>query len=389
MGQLIPSLAELQAMISADKAQVSCPLMRQSVLLLLNGWLTKLQTPHNPVNITPPVITSNADLTNPHPGDILSSTTGTWAPAPTTYQYQWYQRQDFGGGTIILVAIIGATSSTYTIQNSDLPTDPGYTVELLCKVGTNHLMNAVESNHSGDVTPSDPLAGFPFLARWQTHVPGDNALLGNLFQDSGLTTPVTTAGDPVGGFESVLGITANMLQTTNLLRPALAFDTLVPCVSFNGSVSFTTLPDLTVLTEGEIFVLFKPLNTADGNLLYSMSGLGADPATYLPFSGDGKFYDSFGTTVRKDAITASVTSGWNIYNASSKNGEWRNALNGVELFSTATNTASWANAANPVFGGVGATFWTGGKVIAVFLFNAVLTIPQRAAVNAYLASLHP
>lgn len=59
-----------------------------------------------PSNLTAPVITGTA--TN---GQTLTSSNGTWAGNPTSYTYQWKR-----GG----VAISGATSSSYTLTNSDV-----------------------------------------------------------------------------------------------------------------------------------------------------------------------------------------------------------------------------------------------------------------------------
>ena len=60
-----------------------------------------------PVSTTAPVITGT-----PARGSVLTASTGTWAPAGTTYIYQW-QRSSSGSAW---TNISGATGSTYTEQ---------------------------------------------------------------------------------------------------------------------------------------------------------------------------------------------------------------------------------------------------------------------------------
>ncbi len=62
----------------------------------------------NPTNL--PAITGNAVQ-----GDVLTASAGTWTNSPTSYAYQW---QDCTGPTC--TNIPGATSSTYTVQASDV-----------------------------------------------------------------------------------------------------------------------------------------------------------------------------------------------------------------------------------------------------------------------------
>ena len=68
--------------------------------------VSNVVTPVAPVLVTAvPTITGTAAV-----GRILTANTGTWGPAPVTLAYQW-----FGNG----IAIIGATTSTHTLQAGD------------------------------------------------------------------------------------------------------------------------------------------------------------------------------------------------------------------------------------------------------------------------------
>lgn len=232
---------------------------------------------------------------------------------------------------------------------------------------------------------SDPLAGLPFFGRWQTHVPGSNDLLGNLFQDTSFVTPTTIAGNPIGGFRSILGVSTDLTQGLTDNKTTLDFDSGVPVVDCApATAQFFNVPDTSGLTEGEFFLLWKNNVTNDGS---NMMHLGTGQNSFLPFSVNGLTYDSFGTDTRKDAISITYPGGYNIYNSSSKAGEWRNALNGVEQFTAGTNTVAFPS--DGTFGCANMDWAGGGKVIAVFIFSQVLTDPQRALVNSYLNDLKP
>jgi GH25 family lysozyme M1 (1,4-beta-N-acetylmuramidase) len=72
-----------------------------------------------------PVATSLPTVTGtPQAGQTLTSSVGTWSGAPTSFTYQW-RRCDVSGAQCI--AIVGATTSTYTLS----PGDIGSTVSLV------------------------------------------------------------------------------------------------------------------------------------------------------------------------------------------------------------------------------------------------------------------
>jgi large repetitive protein len=65
-----------------------------------------------PANANAPAITGQAVE-----GQQLSTTNGSWTGSPTSYAYQWQDCNSSGGSC---VSISGATSSTYTLQASDV-----------------------------------------------------------------------------------------------------------------------------------------------------------------------------------------------------------------------------------------------------------------------------
>jgi hypothetical protein len=237
-------------------------------------------------------------------------------------------------------------------------------------------------------TINDELLDLTFELRLQTYCLSSMSPIG-LWQDSGHATPSKNAGDFVHYWGDNIGTSVKQaIQTDNTYTPVLQFDVNgIPYLNFSNA--YFTLPDASSLSQGEMFLLYRNNTPTDGNTIYSMSdpAHADDPNTYLPFTGGG-VYDSFGSTTRKNSIPANFYSGYNLYNVSSKNGEWRNALNGVELFSTGTNTVNFSP--QPAYGAVtSGAKWSGGGVVAIFLFSTVLNAATRLRVYKYLSKLKP
>jgi hypothetical protein len=73
--------------------------------------------PLPPINTSAPTISGT-----PQQGQTLTASTGSWADSPTSYAYQW---QDCGA--LLCTDISNATSSTYTLQGSDV----GSTIDVI------------------------------------------------------------------------------------------------------------------------------------------------------------------------------------------------------------------------------------------------------------------
>ena len=113
--------------------------------------------------------------------------------------------------------------------------------------------------------------------------------------------------------------------------------------------------------------------------------------THYPYGPDCLVYDSFATTLRKEALTSptTISNAWNIYSVHSTSGEWKNYVNGALMHSDSGNTY------NNSIGGDDTTLYIGkqtgagnfalkGKVAEVILYNLVLTTPELQQVEAYL-----
>lgn len=76
--------------------------------------------PPTPVNVSLPVLSDGGQgggtLSAPIVGDVLTGSNGTWTGA-VRYTYQW---EDCNSSGLDCAAISGATTSTYTIQSTDV-----------------------------------------------------------------------------------------------------------------------------------------------------------------------------------------------------------------------------------------------------------------------------
>lgn len=112
-----------------------------------------------PVNTALPTVSGT-----PQVGQTLTATTGTWSNTPTSYRYQWQQS---GANPII----IGATSSTYVVQSSD--------------IGINLKVLVYASNANGESTAATSISTAPVTTV------------------SGTPTPVSTSPPGIGGTPQV------------------------------------------------------------------------------------------------------------------------------------------------------------------------------------------
>jgi hypothetical protein len=103
-----------------------------------------------PVNTVAPAVSGMAQQ-----GDTLTTSSGTWSGSPTSYAYQW-QDCDSSGGSC--VSISGATSSSYTLQASDV----GSTIRSLVTATNSGGSTSQSSAPTGVVTSgAAPQVGAP------------------------------------------------------------------------------------------------------------------------------------------------------------------------------------------------------------------------------------
>jgi len=117
-----------------------------------SGTLPQDPTPPAlPAPTLPPVMLGAPTVSgNPVQGDTLTSSTGSWADGPTSYAYQWQDCNTLG----ICASISGATSSSYTLQASDV----GSTIRSVVTATNAGGSTPASSAHTATVTASPPAA---------------------------------------------------------------------------------------------------------------------------------------------------------------------------------------------------------------------------------------
>ncbi len=212
----------------------------------------------DPVNTGSPVLTSNRDVDNPIPGDLLSVTNGTWTLSPT-FTYQW---SGVGEGDIP-----GATDSTYIVDVGDS------SYQLFCKVTAHDGGGSAEenSNTSGYVILNPPaLSASNRLWLRAAAVPGytsDTPLVDN--------DPVTNWRDLSYNIGSGYG-NRDASQSSSL-RPVFKVVSGRPVIRFNGTTQYFDTAIFNLGDNWTGFIVFKPVAPAAlGPMLGSNTGIGSD-----------------------------------------------------------------------------------------------------------------
>lgn len=148
-----------------------------------------------------------------------------------------------------------------------------------------------------------------------------------------------------------------------------------------------TLPDfLTGFTAGDYFAVVQldaSPSTNNGATPLGDWCSGTDDS-YYTFTGDGKIYDQWGTTARKDAITVSGLNSWHLYEVRNAALAWSNYKNGAQLFTTAINTVGWGTAPK-VARVTGSSKFMLGMVAELIFYNSVLSSSDRFnTIHTYL-----
>lgn len=160
-----------------------------------------------------------------------------------------------------------------------------------------------------------------------------------------------------------------------------------PSILLNGTANYYTLPDLSALTSGHVFIVGR--KAADPAASDPKSGgflLGGDPGndTHFPFT-DGAIYSDVGSAGRHtqgDPAASLASAFW--YDVESATNAYTSRVNGTQLFTTATNTVAFPAA--PTFGrsGGGTRFWD-GWLAELIVCGSVQSAAQRGAYAKYVA----
>jgi hypothetical protein len=163
--------------------------------------------------------------------------------------------------------------------------------------------------------------------------------------------------------------------------------------TFNGSSEYLTGPDLSALTEGEVFILQK--RYADNNDTGNNTGwthLGNGAGDQDGFTYASGVYCEIG---RQDRISlgnpTQDTSLYHVINvrsgttAGDSGNPWEMYWDGVDFAGVGTNTVRFPAA--PFIGKSHGFLYFQGSIKALLIYNRRLTTEERAVVNTYLAPL--
>lgn len=287
--------------------------------------------------------------------------------APLTYQWQ----VNDGGG---YDDIVGATSDTY-VRTGVLLAESGY------------QFRCVATNGSGNAT-SD-------AATLTTHKATPTEIYGAALHTELAPSGIDSSVGDGNAFQTWTAASgANWSQATANSRPLYSATGGFGggrAVRFaaNGGAGvnrWLSGPNLSALTAGEVFCRMKiddgtPAGSADG--IWHMGGSGFN--SLYPFSG-GSTYESFGSTVRKDAIEASPGAAvevYHVWNVSSAAGAWSARRNTAAIHSTGTNVVAFPAA--PKLGeSESLSRQLTGYVDYLVLVNRACTANERTDTLSYL-----
>lgn len=174
----------------------------------------------------------------------------------------------------------------------------------------------------------------------------------------------------------------NATQATGANQPTVVTGINgLPCVSFNGTSQFYTLPNfLTTLTACDVFIIMRSLlapGSFSGFATLGSSGTGDNVPSF-----DNNAYTDVGATVRRMVVPTVPVRTAQCLEIISTSSEWTAVQNDIQAFTTATNTVGWSTA--PWIGqSASHDFWNG--LFGEFLiYDHKLSTADRAQARTYL-----
>lgn len=238
----------------------------------------------------------------------------------------------------------------------------------------------------------DPRGDFPVpLKLWLWWKRGSG-----LYSDIAMTTPATVDGTEIQRWEDASGNgrhAAAAFATSNIRNPTLDATSLyggLPTVNFDGTTTdgqWFTLPDMSALTEAEIFVVVKVDADPPGDV--AETGLWefgtATFATHHPYV-DSILYEAFGTTVRKTLVDPDDDlTQYHIYSVRSAPSDFEAFLNSVSQGTDLTNVVGFTN--QPKVGVAQAnTVKLVGNIVELVICTPVTDDTERAAITEFMTA---
>ncbi len=272
-------------------------------------------------------------------------------------------------GTLTKAAVAGVAS--FTDLSIDLAND--YTIAASIASPALSVVSA-----SFTVSSADPLAGFNWAARLQTHIPGSNTPLG-LYKDVACTIPATLQGDSVAAWRDELSASAIVfIQIDASKRPILDFVTSVPTLLFDGIDDFLASLTPTITQPNTQFIGIQELST--GTILITASSSGGFTDDQEVFIGTNAWAYYAGAT----QSGGSIDSNWNVLTAVFNGSSSSLSVNGSSV-STANPGTQQCIGLRLAISPTG-TAPNNMRLTSALFSNGLVT---NATVETYLASLNP
>lgn len=241
-------------------------------------------------------------------------------------------------------------------------------------------------------TPPDPLAGFTWSARLQTHN-GNNVPLG-LYQDTACTIPATEDGHLIKGWKGeLMGTPITATQADDQKAPMLVFNGATPTALFDGVDDFLG-GALTAFGAGD-FTAFSAMqpNSLTGNQTILQLGGGSGVGSMFLQSSDGTHwdYDAFATAIIDTSAPALEigTSVVGSYRRTSGNSAaWSDGVattpaTSAVSYSITGNTYNIGRVSDPMFTGQ----YFDGYLVAILVSPESLSNTDRVITENYLGNL--
>lgn len=112
----------------------------------------------------------------------------------------------------------------------------------------------------------------------------------------------------------------------------------LPIVRIAGvSAEYFVIPNLSSLTSGAIYLVWKVVGALDGGNQFGTSGT----AMHYPYNVGPEIYDNFGSTTRRSTTTFSSTTVWHLYYAHSRPSDWAVYQNTTAIMTDTSNTVGF------------------------------------------------
>lgn len=160
-----------------------------------------------------------------------------------------------------------------------------------------------------------------------------------------------------------------------------------PAILLNGTSDHYTLPNLSALTAGHVFILGrKAADPASSSTKAGFATLGTWPLndSHVPFIDGGVYADVGSTEWYPQGNPSDSLADIFLYEVETATNDYRTLLNGTQLFASIVNTVGFPSAPDFGFGAQGGERFYDGWLYEFIVCGSVQSAPEVAAYYAYV-----